>query len=38
MREEDQNFFSDSVLKEPNHPKIWHPFRQFSDRTACSPQ
>ena len=28
-------FCSDSVFTKPNRPKIWHPFRRLSDRTAC---
>jgi len=24
----------DSVLRYPNHPKIWHPCRQFCDRNC----
>ena len=27
-------FYSDSVFKTPNRPKIWHPLRRFSDRNC----
>ena len=28
------NISFDSVLQKPNHPKIWHPSRRFSDRNC----